>query len=288
MKRLKGLMILALAAALCAVLPITAQAKKTKETGSVYLRARLDYTASKGMTALSEDNIILASGKWKADGDYYYYDSPVEPGQTVDFISGVRIPEEWGNTATGNQFSILVTAEAAESLPGTTGWNSNQETIYSTTFDVMKGEQKKLGYKVKKGTITLSIKEYEVDESGKLKTYENNKIVVPGEEVSKVVKITVNGDKTTRTKKEKDTEPSTEKKPDPVTPLGNNPTPNGGTGTGTPAGNGDAGANGNWDGKVVRTGDSSKIGAAVIGIIACSAGIIGITAIQRRRRKKLS
>ena len=287
MKRMKGWMALALAAALLLMLPVTAYAKKTKESGSVFLRARLDYTAAKGMSALSDENIVLASGKWKLDGDYYYYDSPVEPGQTVDFISGVQIPEEWGNIAVGKQFSIVVTAEAAESLPGTTAWNSNQETIYATTYDVMKGEQKSLGYKVKKGMISLTIKEYELDENGKLKTYENNKVVVPGEEVSKVVKITVNGDKTTRIKKEKSTEPSTEKKPDPVTPPANPTPPNGGTPAGA-NGTGAPGSTGEWDGKVVRTGDESRIGGAVIGIIACSAALLAVTIIQRKRRKNVS
>ena len=280
MKWMKRLTAFALAAVTVFTMPMAAYAKKTTESGSVFIRARLDYSTPNGMSALSDKCVTLSSGKWKADGEYYYYDSPVEPGQTVEFISSVRIPEEWGNGAVGKQFSILVTAEAAECLPGETGWNSNQEAAYIGTFDVMKGEQQEQGYKVKKGNISLTIKEYQVGEDGKLKTYENNKVVVPGQEVSKVVKITVNGKKSTRTKKDED-DTEEKKSTEAVTTPPNNADPNGGT-PGTGLSNG----NGQWDGKLVRTGDESQVGALIVAIGVCAAGLIGVTVYQKIRRKK--
>ena len=282
MKWMKKVMAIVLSAVTAIAMPTAAFAKKTTETGSVFIRARLDYSTASGMSALSDKYVTLSSGKWKADGDYYYYDSPVEPGQTVEFISSVKIPEEWGNGSVGKQFSILVTAEAAECLPGETGWNSNQEAAYVGTFDVMKGEQQEEGYKVKKGNISLTIKEYQLDESGKLKAYENNKTVIPGQEVSKVVKITVNGKKSTRTKKD-ETDTEKEKNTEAVTPPTNNADPNAGT-----PGSGNPGTNSAWDGKLVRTGDESRVGALLIAIIGCAAGLIGVTIYQRTRRKKES
>ena len=50
------------------------------------------------------------------------------------------------------------------------------------------------GYTIKQGNIKVRLEEFQ-EENGKEVPYENNRIVVPGETVSKIVRITVEGEK---------------------------------------------------------------------------------------------
>ena len=46
---------------------------------------------------------------------------------------------------------------------------------------------------VKQGNISITLHEYQKNQDGSESEYKNNKIVVPGETVSKIVRVTVNG-----------------------------------------------------------------------------------------------
>ncbi len=48
---------------------------------------------------------------------------------------------------------------------------------------------------VETGAVTIQLHEYELDENGQEKKYEDNKIVVPGEKISKIARITNTGSK---------------------------------------------------------------------------------------------
>lgn len=174
--------------------PVLAKGQTEENTG--WLRAKLSYEFDSGVTGLSDDIIIFGSDKWKKTGDWYYYSDPVESGQKIRFIDGVKIPSSWTNNLIDKGFRIIVTVEAAEVAPGESGWNRYSETVFAQSFELWNNRYTHdEDIYVKQGKLTVSINEYQMDKNGKLVKYVNNKVVTPGQTVSKIVEFELNGEK---------------------------------------------------------------------------------------------
>lgn len=163
---------------------------------TAWLRAKLSWQYDAGITGLDDSLLEISNDGWSKSGNWYYYNVPVNPGDKVRLINGVRIPYEWNNKTVDKKFRLIVTVEAGEVAPGDTGWNKNTEAVYSQDFTVWSQ-----GYKtdedvwVEEGKLKIRINEYQLDDKGKEVTYVNDKIVVPGQFVSKIVEIEVDGKK---------------------------------------------------------------------------------------------
>ena len=163
---------------------------------TAWIRAKLTWEYDAGVTGLDDSLIEFSNDGWSRSGDWYYYNIPVNPGDKVRLINGVRIPYSWDNKTVDKNFRLIVTVEAGEVAPEDTGWNENTYTVYSQDFTVWSQ-----GYKtdediwVKEGKLLVRIKEYQMNKDGKLETYVNDKVVVPGQFVSKIVEIEVDGEK---------------------------------------------------------------------------------------------
>lgn len=173
-------------------IPVPVYAAETST--NVWIRAKISYESDGGLTGLSDEMVTLASDKWSKKNGYYYYTSPLQSGQSVDLMKSVQIPVSWNNNDSGKTFNVVVTVEAAEAFPGDSGWNEGSAAVYSQSFDMSKQNAEKNGVSVQQGNIRIRLEEFQ-NVNGKEQPYENNRIVVPGETVSKIVRITVEGEK---------------------------------------------------------------------------------------------
>lgn len=163
---------------------------------SAWLRAKITYEYDEGLDGLSDKMIDFASEKWKKDGDWYYYSDPVESGQKVRFINGVQLPTEWTSEQSDLGFRIVITVEASEVAKGEDGWDENKEASYSETFELWNnGYEHAEDIYVKEGDIKVTVNEYQLDDDGKEVPYENDKVITPGQHVSKIVEFAVSGQK---------------------------------------------------------------------------------------------
>lgn len=163
---------------------------------SARLRAKITYEYDEGLDGLSDKMINFASEKWKKDGDWYYYSDPVESGQKVRFINGVQLPTEWTSEQSDLGFRIVITVEASEVAKGEDGWDENKEASYSETFELWNnGYEHAEDIYVKEGDIKVTVNEYQLDDDGKEVPYENDKVITPGQHVSKIVEFAVSGQK---------------------------------------------------------------------------------------------
>ena len=159
----------------------------------VFLRAKLEYQTDSGLKGLTDETVTFSSDKWKKDGDYYYYEDPVKSGETVELMKAVKVPSDWKNDTSGKKFSLVVTIEASECLTTDSGWKQNFAPSYAQTFDFAKKTAEVQGMTVKQGNISITLQEFQKNKDGSESEYKNDKIVVPGETVSKIVRVTVNG-----------------------------------------------------------------------------------------------
>ena len=173
-------------------LPMTAYAAETQTT-RIWIRAQISYESDGDLKGLSDEMITLSSDWTKKDG-WFYYGKPLESGQSVDLMKSVRIPTTWNNDDSGKTFNVVVKVEAAEAFPGDTGWNDGSAAVYSQSFDMSAQTAKAQGLTAEQGNIRIRLEEFQ-ESGGKEQPYENNKVVVPGETVSKIVRITVEGEK---------------------------------------------------------------------------------------------
>jgi len=168
---------------------------ETKED-TVWLRAKLEFKTNDGVKGLSDELIEFSEkDKWKKRDGYYYYSDKVESGKTIELMKSVQIPADWDNSLATKKFELLVTVEATECMATDTGWSSNEPASYSQTFELSESGAKAKNYTVKKGDISITLEEFQVDANGKETKYVNDKIITPGEKVSKIVRITVKGTK---------------------------------------------------------------------------------------------
>lgn len=162
---------------------------------TAWIRAKLTYEYDEGITGLS-DSIVEFEDKWMKSGGWYYYKDPVNPGDRVRFIKGFKVPETWDNSMIDKNFRIIVTVEGSEVAPGDTGWDSNSEVAFSKTFDLWnKGYQHDEDVWVEEGKLTVDIHEYQLDANGNEVEYVNDKVITPGQKVSKIVEFEIGGKK---------------------------------------------------------------------------------------------
>lgn len=193
LKRAAALMLSAVLLAGPAV-PVHAAENTPVEDNRGWIRAKLEYTFDDGVTGLSDDIIHFTDG-WTKIEDWYYYKDPVKPGDKVRFITGVDVPAEWTEKIENKKFQVVVTAEVSEAAPKDTGWDANTKVLYSQSYDLWSA-----GYKpdkdivVREGKMTIDIHEYQLDENGKEVPYENDKIIVPGQAISKIAEFEIGGE----------------------------------------------------------------------------------------------
>lgn len=164
----------------------------------VWIRAKLEYKLDSVLYGIDDNAIEFADKEnWKKSGDWFYYSQPVEPGDKIRLMNGFSIPTSWNNETSQKGFKIIATVEASQAFPGDTEWNSNEEACYHTTFDVWKSGYTGLqeDETITAGTIKLNVVEYQLDENGKEVPYQNNKMVTPGQEISKIIEVQVEGTK---------------------------------------------------------------------------------------------
>lgn len=159
-----------------------------------YIRAKLTYEYDEGVTGLGDDIIDFADGWTKKDG-WYYYKDPVMPGDHVRFITCVHCPAEWTNDVENKKFRVIVTAEASEVAPQDKGWDKNTDILFTRTFDVWSaGYEHDEDVWIEEGKLTLNVKEYQLDKNGNEVPYVNDKLIGPGQPVSKIVEFVMGGD----------------------------------------------------------------------------------------------
>lgn len=192
---------LALLAALM-ILPMTAFASETNKTATPvgenvgWVRAKLTYQFDDGITGLNDSAITFVDGWEKKSDGWYYYNRDVSPGDRVRFITNVKIPESWNNSVSNKKFRVIVTAELAEVAPKDDGWDANTPIAYSKSFDLWS-----MGYEhdedvwVEEGKTWIMINEYQLDKDGNEVPYVNDKIITPGQLISKIVEFEIGGRK---------------------------------------------------------------------------------------------
>lgn len=159
-----------------------------------WVRARLDYEYDEGITGLDDSIIDFADGWEKKDDGWYYYKSSVKPGDKVRFITCVHVPAEWTEKLENKKFCIIATAELSEVAPKDSGWDANTEIHYKKTFDVWNmGYQHDEDVWIEEGRTTIKINEYQLDKDGKEVPYKNDKLITPGQPVSKIVELEIDG-----------------------------------------------------------------------------------------------
>lgn len=158
-----------------------------------WIRAKLTYEFEDGVTGLSDDILHFTEGWTKVD-DWYYYNKPVKPGDKVRFITGIDVPAEWTEEIENKGFRVIVTVEASEVAPKDSGWDQNTKVQYSENFDLWNVNYKTADdIVIKEGKLDVTIHEYQLDENGKEVDYVNDKIVVPGQKISKIVEFELGG-----------------------------------------------------------------------------------------------
>ena len=163
-----------------------------------WIRAHISYQHERGIDRLDDSRIHFSSLLWKkADDGWYYYQNEVRSGDVVPFIQGVMIPFQWTNDVKNKEFSIKITVEAAEAKQGDAGWNENSEVAYCAIYDLLNtsGKRQQLTEPIRTGHMTVTLNEWQRDdEDGRIYKYENDKVIVPGAYISKIVEFTLHKD----------------------------------------------------------------------------------------------
>lgn len=168
------------------------------DNNHVWIRAKLEYDLDDTLYGIDDNAVEFAEKEnWTKKDGWFYYKTPVEPGNKIRLINGFSIPTTWQNATSQKGFKIIATVEAAQAFPGDTEWNDNSEACYQKTFDVYKAGRvsSQPNEVITEGNVRLNVVEYQLDENGKEADYQNNKLVTPGEKVSKIIEIQVLGEK---------------------------------------------------------------------------------------------
>ena len=180
---------------------IRAEAGQSHVDAGIWLRVRPEILFSENTDEsaqeqyrklISEDDISYNPENWLRRGEYYYYRSRVGIGETVEFMDGFRIAEKLAKEAEGLSFRLVITAQAAEVFPGDKGYEEPGEAVFlQSPAEYAQGLNSDQSL-VRNG-VSIVIREYSL-ENGRLVDYQNDRIVMPGEYVSKIVCITPEGE----------------------------------------------------------------------------------------------
>lgn len=156
-----------------------------------WIRAKLTYEYDDGIYGLGDSLVRFDSLKWlKADDGWYYYQDVVKSGDVITFIRGLNLPSEWTNDIANKEFSVKVTVEAAEARKGEAGWSENSAVGYQSVYNVWStNPRRKVTESIKRGLMTVKIHEWQRNEDGSITGYQNDKLVVPGAHISKIVRF---------------------------------------------------------------------------------------------------
>ena len=200
---IKRIMMLMLAAVLFVGSSMTVMASGASiGTNRGYIRAKLEYEHDDGITGLSDDIIEFVDG-WQKTGDWFYYKDPVSPGDKIRFITGVKVPVTWTEDLQNKNFAVIVTVEVSEVAPNDTGWDNNTDILYAKNFDLWSiGYERDENVIIKEGKLAVDINEYQLDANGKEIPYVNDKTIVPGQSISKIVEFELTGELGSNTLKE--------------------------------------------------------------------------------------
>lgn len=159
-----------------------------------WIRARLIYEKDDAIKELGDHLVTFDSYLWRrADDGWYYYREPVESGDTVRFIRGIQLPYDWSNKTKNKEFSIKVEVEAAEVQDGDKEWDRNSRLAYHQTYDFWTTtDRTELKEPIRNGHMTVTIIETQKNLDGSVVPYENDKLVVPGQYISKIVDFQLN------------------------------------------------------------------------------------------------
>ncbi len=267
-------------------IPVFADTTATASTTTnnrVWIRAKVEYSLS----GMSDSGTTFESNWSKGSDGWYYYKNAVDANKEITFIKSVSVPSTFTNKDSGQKFDVKITAEAEQVITGSSGWDSNRAADYSQSYEDATSTNDSTKT-FTKGTIALAISEYQLNSSGQEVTYVDNKSVVPGQVVSKIVKIkytgTVGNVKTTpKTEEKKKTDTQNQKE---LVTATNNLTPMGSalpneavqtnlTADGTPVDT-------STEGVVPETGDHSPIVLLICG----AAGVAAALAFVATRKKK--
>lgn len=179
---------------IAAILLSPFHAADTKNVKNSWLRAKFVYEFDNGITGLNDNILVFSNTLWeKGDDGWYYYRDPVKDGDKIRIIDGVKVPSEWTEEISNKKFRIIVTVEVSEGVKGDAGYRQNLKTLYSESFELWSS-----GYKgnadmkaVQKDRTKVEVHEYQADEDGNEKDYENDKTIIPGQEVSKIVEFEI-------------------------------------------------------------------------------------------------
>ena len=172
--------------------PLSAKASEYEPGPYFRLRAGVDFSAGEGMDGLDRSCIVLSSDRWRWEGDYCYYTEPVQIGEEIEFMKEVVVPPEWKNDQSGNGFQVRVTAEAAEILVREKEETGSPAKWFERTREEDLAEADRAGYLIRPGQVRAVIREYEKTADGE-REYQNGKTVLPGQHVSKMVRIVLEG-----------------------------------------------------------------------------------------------
>lgn len=265
-------------------LPVFADTAASSTTNNrVWIRAKVEYS----LDGMSDNGTTFESNWNKGNDGWYYYKSPVDINKDITFIKSVSIPSQLTNKDAGKTFNVKITAEAEQAIRGSSGWDSNREADYSQSYEDATST-KDSTKTFTKGSLVLSISEFQLNDNGQEINYVDNKSVVPGQVVSKIVKIKVTGTVGNTKETPKKDEP---KKETTTTASNQTPTPTPtvaqpkdtvqtnmavDTVEGAPVATSDAGS-------VPETGDQSPIVLLVCGAVAVA---VALAFVATRKRGK--
>ena len=172
--------------------PVSASERAAVNNG--WIRAKFVLSSGKNLPGFTQDLLTVADG-WTKDRDgWWYYERPIKSGDDVTLLTNVTFPVNWANEDAGMKFSIRADVQVAEAMPGEKGFSENDPISYETTYEIAN-----IGYKhpdnvaVVKGGLTAEIHEYQKDENGTEIPYQNDKTIVPGQKIDKIIRIRITG-----------------------------------------------------------------------------------------------
>lgn len=81
----------------------------TNNGSQSWIRAKLEFNKY-----LTDNDVEIASEKWKKFGDYYYYTEPVGKNEHVELTKAINIPGSLTESVTGDTFKLNTTVDAVQ------------------------------------------------------------------------------------------------------------------------------------------------------------------------------
>lgn len=81
----------------------------TNNGSSSWIRAKIEFTKY-----LTDNDIEIASNKWKKYGDYYYYTESIGKSEHIDLMKAINIPGSLTESVTGDTFKMNTTIDAVQ------------------------------------------------------------------------------------------------------------------------------------------------------------------------------